>query len=79
MKNMLERITVDPEICQGQPCIRGLRITVALILKLLALGKTPQQIVADYPALEIEDINEAIKYATWLASERTIYITEKRT
>jgi len=79
MKKMLERITVDPEICQGQPCIRGLRITVTLILKLLALGKTPQQIVADYPELEIEDINEAIKYAAWLASERTIYITDKRT
>ena len=63
MKNMLERITVDPEICQGQPCIRGLRITVALILKLLASGKTPQQVVADYPELEIEDIHEAIKYA----------------
>jgi|JREQ01.1.fsa_nt_gi uncharacterized protein (DUF433 family) len=78
MKNMLERITVDPEICQGQPCIRGLRITVALILKLLASGKTPQQVVADYPELEIEDIHEAIKYAAWLASERTIPITDKR-
>jgi len=75
---MLERITVDPEICQGQPCIRGLRITVALILKLLASGKTPQQVVADYPELEIEDIHEAIKYAAWLASERTIPITDKR-
>lgn len=76
---MLERITVDPEICQGQPCIRGLRITLVFILKLLALGKTPQQIVADYPELEIEDIHEAIQYAAWLASERTIYITDKRT
>ena len=78
MKKVLERITVDPEICQGQPCIRGLRITVTLILKLLASGKTPQQIVADYPELEIEDIHEAIKYAAWLASERTIPITDKR-
>jgi len=78
MKKMLERITVDPEICQGQPCIRGLRITLVFILKLLALGKTPQQIVADYPELEIEDIHEAIQYAAWLASERTISTTDKK-
>jgi len=78
MKKMLERITVDPEICQGQPCIRGLRITLVFILKLLALGKTPQQIVADYPELEIEGIHEAIQYAAWLASERTISITDKK-
>lgn len=78
MKKMLERITFDPEICQGQPCVRGLRITLVFILKLLALGKTPQQIVADYPELEIEDIHEAIQYAAWLASERTISITDKK-
>ena len=78
MKKMLERITVDPKICQGQPCIRGLRITLVFILKLLALGKTPQQIVADYPELEIEDIHEAIQYAAWLASERTISIKDKK-
>lgn len=78
MKKRLERITIDPEICQGQPCIRGQRITVTLILKLLASGKTPQQIVADYPELEIEDIQEAIKYAAWLASERIISIVDKR-
>jgi uncharacterized protein (DUF433 family) len=71
MKKILERITVDPEICQGLPCIRGQRITVAFILKLLASGKTPQQIIADYPELEIEDIYEAIRYAAWLANERT--------
>lgn len=74
---MFERI-IDPKICQGQPCIRGLRITVNLILKLLAARKNSQQIIADYPELEIEDINEAIKYAAWLASEKTIYFAGKR-
>ena len=59
---MFERITIDPKICQGQPCIRGMRITVNLILKLLVGGKDSQQIIVDYPELEIEDINEAIKY-----------------
>ena len=78
MKKLFERITVNPEICQGQPCIRGLRITVTHILKLLASGKTSNQIVDDYPELEVEDVNEAIKYAAWFASERTIFITDKR-
>ena len=50
-----ERITFDPEIMAARACIRGLRITVALILNLLAAGMTPEQIVADYPPLELED------------------------
>lgn len=78
MKKLFERITVNPEICRGQPCIRGLRITVTYILKLLASGKTSRQIVDDYPELELGDVNEAIKYAAWLATERTILITDKR-
>ncbi len=52
----LDRITVDPEIMGGQPCIRGLRIPVSLILRLLASGKTIRQIVKDYPELKEEDI-----------------------
>ena len=71
-RERLNRITVDPEIMQGQPCIRGLRIPVRLILKLLASGKTNEQIIADYPEIELEDIRQCVAYAAWLASERTL-------
>jgi uncharacterized protein (DUF433 family) len=56
------------------PCIRGLRIPVHLILRLLASGKTPAQIVGDYPELEQADIQQAMEYAAWLASEKTILV-----
>jgi uncharacterized protein (DUF433 family) len=69
---VFDRITVVPGQCDGKPCIRGLRIPVHLILRLLANGKTPAEIVADYPELEEPDIRQAMEYAAWLASERTI-------
>jgi uncharacterized protein (DUF433 family) len=70
----LDRITVDPNVMQGQACVRGLRIPVRLVLKLLACGKTPEQILADYPELEREDISQCVAYAAWLASEHTLPI-----
>lgn len=69
MKNHLNRITVDPVVCMGQPTIRGLRITVAFVLKLLASGMTNQEILAAYPELEDDDIRQAIEYAAWLAED----------
>ena len=57
-----QRITVNPEVLSGQACIRNLRIPVHQILDLLAAGKTPAQILEDYPYLELEDITEAIEY-----------------
>ncbi len=68
----LERITFDPQIMAGRACIRGMRITVALVLNLLAGGMTPQQIVEDYPPLELEDIHQTMQYAARLAEERII-------
>lgn len=65
---MLDRITVDPEICMGQPTIRGMRITVAFVLKLMASGMNHQQILNSYPELEEEDLKQAIQYAAWLAA-----------
>ena len=59
----LERITVDPEQCGGRPCIRGLRVRVSDILELLAAGESREQILADYPYLEAEDITAALLYA----------------
>lgn len=63
------RITVNSEICMGQPTIRGMRITVAFVLKLLASGMTHEEILKAYPELEEEDILQAIEYAAWLAGE----------
>jgi len=66
----LDRITVDPEICLGQPTIRGMRITVSVILKQIASGMTPKEIVQAYPELEEEDVAQALRYAAWLSSEK---------
>ena len=67
-----ERITVDPEVCTGKPCIRGLRFPVSRLLGLLASGKTRETILRDYPYLEAGDIDEALKYAAYLAEEETV-------
>jgi len=66
----LDRITVDPEICLGQPTIRGMRITVSVILKQIASGMTTKEIVHAYPELEEEDVAQALRYAAWLSSEK---------
>jgi uncharacterized protein (DUF433 family) len=69
MKKALGRITINPNICMGQPTIRGMRITVAFVLKLMASGMTHQDILDAYPELEEEDLRQAIEYAAWLAGE----------
>ncbi|TMA52511.1 MAG: DUF433 domain-containing protein [Deltaproteobacteria bacterium] len=66
-----DRISVDPDICQGQPTIRGTRITVAVILRMIASGMTPQEIAQDYPELTEEDVRQAAAYGAWLASEQS--------
>ena len=63
-ENLLERITVNPAVMVGKPTIRGLRITVEQILKALANGLTPDQLLEDYPDLEKEDIKACLFYAT---------------
>lgn len=60
---LLARITIDPEQCGGRPCIRGIRIRVVDVLQLLAAGETPQDILADYPYLEDDDITASLVYA----------------
>jgi uncharacterized protein (DUF433 family) len=69
---MLTRISADARVCGGQPCVRGLRIPVSLVLKHLAAGQSAAQIVAEYPELEAEDILECLRYAAWLASGRSV-------
>lgn len=68
---MFDRIQVDPDVCGGRATIRGLRITVDFVLKLVGGGYTAEQIVGEYPELEVEDVYQAAKYGAWLASERT--------
>ncbi|MBM4348965.1 MAG: DUF433 domain-containing protein [Deltaproteobacteria bacterium] len=66
----LDRITIDPDICLGQPTIRGMRITVSVILKLVANGMTTPEILKAYPELEEKDVAQALMYAAWLSSEK---------
>jgi len=64
MPELLSRITVNPELCGGRPCIRGMRIRVMDILQLLASDQTPEQILEDMPDLEAADIKAALVYAS---------------
>jgi len=72
MKEILKRITVNPAVMTGLPCIRGMRIPVTTILGLLASGVSEKEILADYPDLEPDDIKASLSYATWLTREREI-------
>jgi uncharacterized protein (DUF433 family) len=67
-----ERITVEPDKMGGQPCIRGLRIPVATVVAMVADGMTPEQIVAELPDLEVEDVAEALRYAAEALREREL-------
>ena len=67
MDRLLQRITIDPAICHGKPCIRGLRYPVEAILELLSADMTPEQILADYADLERDDIRAVLAYATQLS------------
>jgi len=63
-----DRITFDPNILGGKACIRGMRISVSLVVNLVANGMTAPQIVAEYPDLEEEDVAQALKYAAWVTN-----------
>jgi uncharacterized protein (DUF433 family) len=71
--NLLTRITLDPDICHGKPCIRGLRYPVELILELLSSGMAIDDIMADYDDLEREDILAALQFATRLSQVKSIH------
>jgi uncharacterized protein (DUF433 family) len=65
----LARITFNPEVMGGKPCIRGLRVTVGTVVGLMASGRTPEEILAAYPYLELLDIYESLTYAAWRVEE----------
>jgi len=64
-----DRITYDPQVMGGRACIRGMRITVSLVVKLVANGMTVEQILREYPDLEAEDVHQALQYAADLVDE----------
>ena len=68
----LDRITLNPEVMGGRPCIRGLRVTVGMIVSLLAAGKSSTEILIAYPYLEQADIDQALRYAAWRVEEREV-------
>lgn len=72
-ETLLERITIDPEICHGKPTIRGLRYPVDNMLELLASGMTIDELLEDYPDLEREDFLACIQYAAKLTQVKSIY------
>ena len=69
-----DHISVDPVVCHGQACIKGTRIPVAVVLDNLAAGLSPEEIVASYPPLRIDDVRAATAYAADLARERIVEI-----
>jgi uncharacterized protein (DUF433 family) len=70
--NELTRITLDPAVMGGRPCIRGMRVTVGMIVGLLAAGRSREEILKAYPYLEPEDIDQALEYAAWRVEEREV-------
>jgi len=72
MQSGITRITANPCVCNGQPCVPGLRITVSLVLKYLAAGRTADELVTEFPELEPADMADCLRYAAWLALGRTI-------
>ena len=69
---LLQRITIDPEICHGKPCIRGLRYPVTMILDLLGSGMTWTEIIGDYPDLEPDDIKASLLFASRLSDVKLL-------
>jgi uncharacterized protein (DUF433 family) len=70
----LERITVDPAVMSGKPCIRGMRVTVANVLRQLANHRTSEEILASYPYLEAEDIDSCLAYAALRVDDEEVVV-----
>jgi len=70
----LDRITLNPEVMGGKACIRGMRVTVSMIVSQIAAGQSVESLLEDFPYLEREDITQALQYAAWRASEREVIL-----
>lgn len=74
-EELLQRITVNPEICHGKPCVRGLRYPVPMLLELLSSGMTVEEVLADYEDLEREDLLAALAYGARLSDAKRVVLT----
>jgi uncharacterized protein (DUF433 family) len=70
----LDRITQNPDLMGGKPCIRGMRVTVGMVVWQIGAGHSIDDVLADYPYLEREDIMQAMRYAAWRAEEREVLL-----
>ena len=70
----LDRITQDPGVMGGRPCIRGMRVTVGMIVGQIGAGHSIEELLAEYPYLEREDVLQALRYAAWLAEDREVIL-----
>jgi uncharacterized protein (DUF433 family) len=70
----LDRITLNPDVMGGKPCIRGLRVTVGTVVGLLAAGHSEDEILAESPYLEADDIRQALAYAAWRLEEQEVAV-----
>ncbi len=70
----LDRITQDPAVMGGKPCVRSMRVTVGMIVNQLGAGRSMEQILTDFPYLEREDILQALRYAAWRSEEREVML-----
>lgn len=68
----LDRITQQPEVIGGKACIRGMRVTVSMVVGQIGAGHSVEEVLADYPYLEREDVMQALRYAAWRAQEREV-------
>jgi uncharacterized protein (DUF433 family) len=67
-----DRITLDPAVMGGKPCVRGMRVTIGMIVGQIGAGRTIKEVLSDYPYLDREDVLQALRYAAWLAEDREI-------
>ncbi len=72
--NQFERITQQPAVMAGKACIRGMRVTVGMVVSQIAVGRSVDDVLADYPYLEREDVMQALRYAAWRADEREVLL-----
>jgi uncharacterized protein (DUF433 family) len=77
MPDPTEKITCDPLVMEGKPCVRGMRITVALVVNLVANGMTRDEILRNYPDLKADDIQACLRYAAALAEDRVLPFVER--
>ncbi len=74
MNELLKRISINPQVCHGQPCVKGTRVPVWIVVQFLANGDSAEDVLAAYPALEREDVQACLVYAAELTRERVLPI-----